>query len=149
MKNKKTTPILLKRMSGKESDQIYLLSQEAIVLGNFLQDLQLNGEKPLVFVQRLLWLSKGFYTIRLQHEPQKIIGYSLLYKKDNSFYQGFCILPNYYYTAVIEEAREQLSRLARFCAGITDIKSSNNIYYAGNKARYKSLIINNTAHQVA
>jgi len=149
MKNEKTTPILLKRMSGKESDQIYLLSQKAIVLGDFFQDMQLCGEKPLAFVQRLLWLSKGFYTIRLQHEPEEIIGYSLLYKKNKSYYVGFCILPDYYYLPVIEQAGEQLSRLAKFCAGITDIKASNHIYYAGNEARYKRLVINSTTYQVA
>jgi hypothetical protein len=149
MKNKKDTTIFLKRMGGKESDEIYQLSQGAIVIGDFLQDMQLKGEKPVAFVQRLLWLSKCFYTIRLQHDPTKIIGYSLLYKKAKTFYSSFCVLPTPHYLNIVDQAREQLIRLAKFSCGVTDVKDTNSIHYANAEKGNKSLLVNHTVHRVA
>lgn len=118
MKKVNKTVILLKRLTMKECNKVFQLSQEAIIRGNFLLDLQLQERNPTEFTQRLLWLSKGTYSIRLYHKPEKIIGYALFYKLGKTYYEGICILPSYYHPLVFEQTREQLAELAKFCYGV-------------------------------
>lgn len=121
MKSVSRTTIFLRRLSLKEKDEVFQLSQQAIVFGNFFQDLQLQGEQPTEFVQRLLWLSKGLYAICLQQHPEKTIGYTLYYKSGKSFQNGLCILPGYYHPLLVDQVRDQIAELAKFCYGIKDI----------------------------
>lgn|GEM_PF-1501189 len=121
MKNQKKTAVFLRMLTMKESNEIFQLSKGGIIFGNFLQDLQLQEEKPVEFTQRLLWLTKGFYSIRLHHEPEKIVGYTLFYKSGESFYDSLCILPDYYHPGIINQTREQMAELAKFCYGLKDI----------------------------
>ena len=118
MKKINKTAILLKRLTMKECNKTFQLSQNAIILGNFLLDLQLQEKDPIAFTQRLLWLSKGIYGIRLCHEPEKTIGYALFYKLGKIYYEGLCILPSYYHPLVLDHIREQLAELAKFCYGV-------------------------------
>lgn len=128
MKKVNKTTILLKRLTIKESNKVFQLSQEAIILGNFLLDLQLQEKNPTEFTQRLLWLSKGIYSIRLYHKPEKIIGYALFYKLGKTYYEGLCILPSYYHPSILEQTREQLAELAKFCYGVKYFEKEKTMY---------------------
>lgn len=140
MKNRKKTAILLKRLAMKECEEIFQLSQEAIVFGNFLQDLSLNGERGRGFTQRLLWLAKAPYTIRSQYEPEKIIGYALLYKSGTSYYHGICIRPDCHHPTIIDQTREQIAALAKFCYNVCTIRTDMRVYYTGSSVTMPSLV---------
>lgn len=113
----------------KEHREIFQLSREALTLSNFLQDLQLDDDKPTKFTQRLLWLSKGHYTVRPQDHPKKVIGYALIYKMGKSYYEGICLSPEYYYPAIIDQIYEQLFELAKFCYGIQTMTKKGKFHF--------------------
>lgn len=120
------TNVLLKTLSMKDCNEIFCISREGIVTGNFLQDLQLNENSPIEFTQRLLWLSKGLYTIRLDYDPKKIVGYTLFYRLNVAFFRSLCILSDFYRPAIISQVHEQMSELGKFCYGITTCISKRN-----------------------
>lgn len=114
--------IVLKKLCLNNADKFFKLHQHPIILGQYVKDLDMYGETPIGFTKRLLWLSKGIYTIRLSSAPETIIGSSLIYKANNEFHYGGTLLPDYRGKGILLKAFEQSIELAKYCYGIPSIK---------------------------
>ena len=121
MKNQKSTGILLKRYTFGECDFTYKLFQRAMLIGNFMQHLQLHGEQPVNFANRLGWLTKGFYAIKAATAPNHVLGFSFVYKMNKSYFYGAAILPDHYDRHILSQAMTQTAELAKYCYGINNI----------------------------
>jgi len=121
MKNQKSTGILLKRYAFGECDFTYQLFQRAMLIGNFMQHLQLHGEQALNFTNRLGWLTKGFYAIKATATPNHVLGYSFVYKMNKSYFYGAAILPDHYNRHILNQAMLQTAELVKYCYGIENI----------------------------
>jgi hypothetical protein len=136
MNNRNGKVILLKKLTMREHQEIFQLSKRGLLFSDFLQDLKLDENKSIAFTQRLLWLSKGHYSIRPQSQPKKVIGYTLFYKSGKSYYDGLCLLPEYYFPSVVNQIYEQLLELAKFCCGVQVINKRRFIF----SGKYKMYI---------
>jgi len=128
MYNGNSKSILLKKLTMKEHQEIFQLSKSGLLFSDFLQDLKLDENKSIAFAQRLLWLSKGHYSVRPQNQPKKVIGYTLFYKSGKSYYDGLCLLPEYYFPSVVDQIYEQLLELAKFCCDIQVVNKRRFIF---------------------
>jgi hypothetical protein len=128
MNKENSTSILLKKLTMKEHQEIFQLSKRGLLFSDFLQDLKLDENKSIAFTQRLLWLSKGHYSVRPQNQPKKVIGYTLFYKSGKSYYDGLCLLPEYYFPSVVDQIYEQLLELAKFCCGVQVVNKKRFVF---------------------
>ncbi|MFC6101470.1 GNAT family N-acetyltransferase [Olivibacter domesticus] len=131
MKNHHDQSIVLKKLCLTDAEEFFHLHRQPAVFGTYMQELNMNEEeKPLDFTKRLLWLSKGIYSIRLTDKPELIIGSALIYKggsEKNEFYFGGTLLPNYHGKGILLKAFDQIIELAKYCYGIPEVKVFLNV----------------------
>lgn len=112
MKSKNEQSIVLKKLCLTDAEEFFYLHRQPAVFGKYMQDLNMDGEEvPLNFTKRLLWLSKGIYTIRLAENPAPIIGSALIYKggkEKKEFYFGGTLLPDYHGNGILLKAFDQI-----------------------------------------
>lgn len=131
MKNYHDQSIVLKKLCLTDAEEFFSLHRQPAVFGKYIQDLRMDNEEvPLDFTKRLLWLTKGIYTIRLAENPKPIIGSALIYKggnEKNAFYFGGTLLPNYHGKGILLKAFDQVIELAKYCYGIPEVKVFLNV----------------------
>lgn len=130
MKKEKSSGIVLKKLNVKEGDGFLSLHNYPTVCGSYFEELYVQGESGVSFTQRLLWLSKCAYTIRLKSDPEKIIGACLIYRnihKGNQHVFGGTLLPTYRNKSLLIEAFNQIKELAKYCYGLVDLKINKKV----------------------
>ncbi|QNL49211.1 hypothetical protein H8S90_21110 [Olivibacter sp. SDN3] len=130
MKEERSSGIVLKKLDVKEADGFLSLHNYPTVCGSYFEALYVKGESGVSFTQRLLWLSKCAYTIRLKSDPDKIIGACLIYRdinKGNQHIFGGTLLPTYRNKSLLIEAFNQIKELAKYCYGLVDLKINKKV----------------------
>lgn len=140
MNTNNASGILLKSLRDIQTEDIYSIFQESMLLGNFMQHLQLHGDQPVDFIKRLKWLTKGFYAIKDKH-TLKSIGYSFVYKIHQSFFYGAAILPAYYNRQVLNQAMAETATLSKYCYGIEAIQFKLTVFTAAMSKQLSEGII--------
>lgn len=131
MKKYHDQSIVLKKLCLTDAEEFFYLHRQPAVFGKYMQELNMTEEHtPLDFTKRLLWLSKGIYTIRLADKPASIIGSALIYKvgrEKKDFYFGGTLLPKYHGKGILLKAFDQIIELAKYCYGIPEVKVFLNV----------------------
>ncbi|GAA4803262.1 hypothetical protein GCM10023231_35310 [Olivibacter ginsenosidimutans] len=129
MKTANTLRTFLKKLTIKDADELLSLHTYPTMYGDYFKKMFVAGEGPQLFTQRLLWLTKCAYTIRLQAEPSKIIGACMVYSNHQhhpEYFLGGTLLSGYRQKSILLDAFDQLKDLVKYGCGITQLQAIEN-----------------------
>lgn len=125
MDNLKAEPIIIRKLSQTDSEIFNNIYTRPDLFWKINVDDNLADESAEAFTKKMLWMCKYICTIRLKHDPSKVLGSCVLYnwnKRTKEIYFGGALVPEYWGMGIMPNAFNQMVEMAKYCIGATSIK---------------------------